>query len=129
MNKQQPPVDILVSTHNPDNSTFKSYVIGFGGSIIITLTAYLLVRYTSLSLPLMLGILAILAISQFSLQMIYFLHIGREFSPRLKLIVLLFMVSVVIILVGGSLWIMHSLEGRMFSTKFMETYMNNENIL
>jgi len=122
-------IDVLVSAHQPEEASLRGYIIGFVGSLILTLTAYLLVRFDQLNQPVMVGILAVLAFSQFILQLVYFLHIGKEFSPRLKLIVLLFMISIVFILVGGSLWIMHNLDGRMFTTKYMERYMQRENIL
>jgi len=123
------PIDILVSTHQPDEASLKGYIIGFVGSIILTMTAYLLVRFDQLNQPIMVGILAILAFSQFILQLVFFLHLGKEFSPRLKLIVFLVMIMVVFILVGGSIWIMHNLDGRMFTVKYMERYMQQENIL
>jgi len=123
------PIDILVSTHQPDEASLKGYIIGFVGSIILTMTAYLLVRFDQLNQPIMVGILAILAFSQFILQLVFFLHLGKEFSPRLKLIVFLVMIMIVFILVGGSIWIMHNLDGRMFTVKYMERYMQQENIL
>jgi len=133
MNKtlySNPPTDILVSTHQPENASLKGYVIGFIGSLLLTMTAYLMVRYGQLDKPIMIAILAVLALAQFVVQLVYFLHIGKEFSPRLKLIVLVFMVSVVLILVGGSIWIMNNLNGRvMMNTKQMEQYMNEQDNL
>jgi len=130
MSNQESPdqsIDILVSTHQPDKASLKAYVIGFVGSIILTLSAYLMVRYAQIDKPIMIGILAVLALTQFIVQLVYFLHIGQEFSPRLKLIVLTFMIAIVFILVAGSLWIMSSLNGRMMmSTKQMEEYMNQQ---
>lgn len=123
------PTDILVSNHQPENATLKSYLIGFVGSLLLTMTAYLMVRYGQIDKPLMIGLLAFLALAQFAVQLIYFLHIGKEFSPRLKLIVLVFMVTIVFILVGGSIWIMNNLTGRMMSNKQMVQYMNNQDNL
>jgi len=123
------PLDILVSDHQPENATFKSYLIGFTSSLFITLCAYFLAKNHLLGKPYMVILLAILAITQFVVQLIFFLHVGREFSPRLKLIVMFFMITIVIILVGGSIWIMHNLNGRVMSTKQMEQYMTNENVL
>ena len=120
-------IDILVSTHQPDNASLRAYIIGFVGSIILTLSAYLMVRYAQIDKPIMIGILAVLALAQFIVQLVYFLHIGKEFSPRLKLIVLGFMIAIVVILVTGSLWIMSNLNGRMMmTTKQMEEYMNQQ---
>ncbi|MCL4357316.1 cytochrome C oxidase subunit IV family protein [Patescibacteria group bacterium] len=79
---------------------------------------------------LILGLLAVLTLIQFLVQLFFFLHVGREFSPRFKLMMTTFMILVVIILVGGSLWIMHSLNGRVMpSTKQKEQYMNAQDNL
>ncbi len=120
------PVDILVSTHQPEQVTLRGYVIGFGGSIVMTITAYLFARYGMLNKPVMVALLAFLALAQFTLQLVYFLHLGREFSPRLKLLVTVFMMIIVFILVGGSIWIMNNLDGRMMGTKVMIKYMNSQ---
>ena len=125
--KHHEPVDILVSIHQPEQVTLKGYVIGFGGSIVLTMTAYLFARYGLLNKPIMIALLSFLALAQFTLQMVYFLHLGREFSPRLKLLVTIFMMIIVFILVGGSIWIMNNLNGRVMSTKYMVKYMNSQN--
>lgn len=123
------PLDVLVSNHQPDSASLRSYLIGFISSLFITLSAYFLARNHLLTKPYMIILLAVLALSQFMIQLIYFLHVGQEFSPRLKLIVMSFMIMIVIILVGGSIWIMHNLNGRVMTTKQMEQYMTDENVL
>ncbi len=119
--------DVMVSLHQPEEATLKKYVIGFTGSLVLTFGAYLLTQYGALSKPVMIIVLAILALSQFVLQLIYFLHVGKEFSPRLKLLVTIFMVLIVFILVAGSIWIMDNLKGRMMSQSNMVKYMNSQN--
>jgi cytochrome o ubiquinol oxidase operon protein cyoD len=54
-----------------------------------------------------------LAFVQVIIQLIFFLHLGEEESPRWNLISFLFMVGVVFIIVAGSLWIMFNLDYRM----------------
>lgn len=122
-------IDILVSQHQPETVTFKGYVVGFGSSIVLTMVAYLLVRYGSLNKSVLIVVLALLALTQFGVQLIYFLHVGREFAPRLKLLVMIFMFIIVFILVGGSIWIMNNLDGRMMNPKLMVHYMNNQDNL
>ena len=124
-----PTLDILVAEHQPESVNLRSYVIGFISSLLITLCSYFLAKNGMLAKPYMIILLAVLALSQFIIQLIFFLHVGREFSPRLKLIVTFFMIMVVVILVGGSIWIMDSLNGRVMSTKYMQQYMTNENVL
>ncbi len=119
-------LDVMVSAHQPEEATLRKYVIGFVASLIMTFSAYLLTRYASLSTTVLVLVLAVLALSQFVLQLIYFLHVGKEFSPRLKLLVTIFMVTIVFILVAGSIWIMNNLSGRMMTKSNMVKYMNSQ---
>lgn len=126
---QAEKLDLLVSAHQPESSSLKNYIIGFVGSISLTLIAYLIASHQFASKWVIIAILAVLALTQFILQLIFFLHLNQEFSPRLRLIVFISMISVVIILVGGSIWIINNLSGRMMDTRAMEQYMNAQNIL
>ena len=87
-----------------------SYIFGFTLSVLLTLAAYFAVTRAWLSGKGLLLALGVLAIVQFLAQMVFFLHLGREARPRWKLTVFVFMVTVVIIIVFGSLWIMTSLD-------------------
>ncbi len=121
---------LVAASHESEPSRLKHYVIGFISSLVLTLCAYLITYYHAGNRGLLLGLLAVLALIQFLVQLFFFLHVGREFSPRFKLMMTTFMILVVIILVGGSLWIMHSLNGRVMpSTKQKEQYMNAQDNL
>lgn len=121
--------DILLSRHQPEAVTLKGYIIGFASSLVLTMIAYLLVRYGSLNKSVLVVVLSLLALIQFGVQLIYFLHVGREFTPRLKLMIMLFMFAIVFIIVGGSIWIMNNIDGRMMNPKQMVHYMNNQDNL
>lgn len=89
---------------------FKSYVIGFVLSVILTLAAYILVVeeiFTGWNL-----LLAIsgLAFAQVIVQLVFFLHLGSEPSPYWNLTSFLFMFLMLVILVVGTLWIMYHLD-------------------
>ncbi len=84
----------------------KSYVWGFVLSLVLTLAAYFSVSCKILPYtPLLCTILA-LAIIQTTVQLILFLHLGEEKKPYWHLLTFLFMLSILIIIVLGSLWIM-----------------------
>lgn len=117
----------IVSRHNTDQGTLKSYVTGFVLSILFTVAAYLAVvhhNYYS-NHHAIVAIIIALALAQFMVQLLFFLHLGRETKPRWKLFVFVFMVTVVLILVFGSLWIMNNLSYRM-TPQQINTYMNNQ---
>lgn len=101
------------------------YVSGFVISLFLTLEAYVLVAHHELSRKLLIGTVAALALIQFMVQLVLFLHLGRETKPRWKLVVFLFMIMVVFILVFGSIWIMYSLNYRMTPQQIYQ-YLNNQ---
>src|SRR4051812_21204786 len=96
--------------------TYRNYLAGFGLSLLLTLLTYLIVwwhvrdRHVVFThLFLTIAILA-LAITQLLVQLIYFLHLGRESKPYWNLTVLIFAAGTVFILVAGSIWIMENLN-------------------
>lgn len=96
--------------------SLKSYSIGFVLSLILTLAAYCLVVNRTLSVwPQTLAISA-LAIAQVIVQLLFFLHLGKESSPSWNRIAFFFMLLVVAILVIGTLWIMYNLDYAMVDT-------------
>lgn len=117
----------IVSVHEQNIASYKSYVTGFIMSLVLTLCAYSVVRSNhsggQWSIAILLGILALI---QFLTQLILFLHLGKESRPRFKLLVFGFMVTVVLILVAGSIWIMYNLNHHMMTPNRINTYMNNQ---
>lgn len=99
-----------------------TYTIGFVLSIVLTLLAYSAVSNHALDTTALVAVIVILAIIQLKVQLIFFLHLGRESSPRWNLITLLFALMVVLILVFGSLWIMHNLNYSMTTPDNINTY-------
>ena len=116
---------VVIAEHEPDQASLRGYLIGFGSSLILTLGAYFIVTHGNLSQATKVTLVTILALSQFMVQLVYFLHLGREFKPRWKLFVFIFMIGVVSILVAGSLWIMTDLNNRM-SPAQETNYMNDQ---
>lgn len=100
----------IVVRHETAHGTVRSYTIGFGLSLVLTLAAYLLVTRDVFSGWTLASALVALALAQLTVQLICFLHLGRESRPRWNLTVMSFAVMVVAILVFGSLWIMQNLR-------------------
>lgn len=118
----------LVSEHDEQQLSYGKYVAGFVSSVVLTFCAYWIATHVSANRNLLAVILALLAITQFIVQMVLFLHIGEERGTRWKLAAACFMLCVVLILVGGSIWIMNNLNYQM-STRQMLQYMQNETVL
>lgn len=94
--------------------SYLSYATGFILSLLLTVLAYYVVTqklYTSLSQIFV--IIAGLAIIQLFVQLVFFLHLGRESKPRWNVAVFVFAALVVLIIVFGSIWIMNNLNYNM----------------
>lgn len=94
-------------------ATLHSYVIGFILSLILTFSAYFLTIESFFSKWILINTLALLAVTQMVVQLLFFLHLGEEKKPRWNILSFLFMALVVVILVCGSLWIMYNLDTRL----------------
>lgn len=92
------------------HGTILSYSIGFIVSLELTLGSYLLVVHQALASNRLIFTIIALAIAQLLVQLVFFLHLGSESKPRWNLVVFSFAVTVVLILVIGSLWIMNHLS-------------------
>jgi cytochrome o ubiquinol oxidase operon protein cyoD len=89
-----------------DHANLFAYIIGFLLSIILTLGSFFLAPALGrAALP----ALACFALAQLLVQLVFFLHLGRD--PKARSNLGLFSLTLVIIgvLIGGTLWIMHDL--------------------
>jgi cytochrome o ubiquinol oxidase operon protein cyoD len=91
----------------------KSYVTGFIFSIVLTLVPYFLVSNRLLTGDILVAFLLIFAFLQLIVQMLYFLHIKEESKPRLNLFLFLSFLSIILIVVIASIWIMQHLNYNM----------------
>lgn len=113
----------------PSGLKLSTYITGYLLSVGLTLCAYLLVTHQSDShYWFVVSAIAVLAIAQFLVQITYFLHISFASKERWRLVVLLFMMTIVLILVIGSIWIMNNLNYRM-TPQQMNTYMQDQDSL
>ena len=96
-------------------NTARIYIIGFTLSVLLTLAAFWLVGQT-FTREVVLVFLVTLAVAQLWVQLICFLHLGREQKPRWHLITFAFAAFIVLVLVGGSIWIMYHLDHQTHDT-------------
>lgn len=103
-----------------------SYTAGFVLSLFFTLVPYLLVTRGIIYGTGLLAALAVFAVAQVFVQLIFFLHLNKEGKPRLHSLAFGFMVMVVVIVVFGSLWIMNNLDYHTMSPGETDTYIQKE---
>ncbi len=97
------------------HGTFKSYLLGFFASLLLTLLSFSLVVFKGVPEHYLVHILIALAVVQAVVQLLFFLHVGEEAKPRWETIIFYFMILVVLIIVVGSLWIMYDLDQRVMT--------------
>jgi cytochrome o ubiquinol oxidase subunit IV len=95
--------------------TFKSYLAGFIFSILLTLGAYVIVVNHLLTGWSAVLAIVILALIQLVIQLVFFLHLSHEKSPRWNLVFFISTIGVILIVVVGSIWIMNNLSYHMLS--------------
>jgi cytochrome o ubiquinol oxidase operon protein cyoD len=93
----------------------RTYIVGFGLALVLTAIPFALTAANVLSLTSTLLIIAVLAIIQVVVHLHYFLHIGFNSSPRENVLALAFAAILIVIMAGGTLWIMFDLHYRMMN--------------
>lgn len=93
--------------------TAKSYVTGYLLAILLTAIPFALVAAGGLSDSVTLGIIAVAAVVQLVVHLRYFLHLTFSRGHEWLLISLLFTGIVIVIVAGGTVWIMSNLDGNM----------------
>jgi cytochrome o ubiquinol oxidase operon protein cyoD len=102
------------------HGTLTSYLIGLFASLILTIISFYLVWTSGLRSHTLLYTIIGLAILQATVQLRFFMHLGKEDSPRWESISFFFMLTCLIIIVIGSLWIMYDLNNRVMSGMDMQ---------
>ncbi|MFL6968589.1 cytochrome o ubiquinol oxidase subunit IV [Pseudomonas alvandae] len=97
------------------HGSVKSYLTGFVLSVILTVIPFALVMYPTLPKSVTAGVVAIFAVIQVVVHLIYFLHLNFSPHQRWNVTALVFSTVVIALLVGLSLWIMYSVHHNMLA--------------
>lgn len=90
--------------------TLKSYLIGFGVSLALTVLAFVFVGMNLLSASHLYMYVSLLAVAQLITQVTCFIGLNNSEEGWWSLLPFLFTVLIIAILVTGSLWIMYHLN-------------------
>jgi cytochrome o ubiquinol oxidase operon protein cyoD len=95
-----------VQPHDSHGGSLKSYTIGFILSIVLTIIPLVIVMNGLLSKKATTVLILLVAILQFAVQLIFFMHIRDEEKPRYNLMALILGLVILVTIVAGSVWIM-----------------------
>lgn len=104
-----------MSTNNPRDMQreLRSYVIGFVSAILLTAAAFGTIGLRLVPSGWVLLVLGGLALAQMVVHFRYFLHIDLKKSHRDDLQLILFTGVILLLMVGGTIWISISQHARM----------------
>ncbi|WP_447528030.1 MULTISPECIES: cytochrome o ubiquinol oxidase subunit IV [unclassified Vreelandella] len=88
----------------------KSYVLGLVLSLVLTIIPFGAVMMGLFSTPVTVWIIVITAVLQMLVQLVMFMHLNTKADEGWNMMSFVFTVSILALVVGGSLWIMHHLH-------------------
>ncbi|MFZ0565330.1 MAG: hypothetical protein WAM28_04010 [Chlamydiales bacterium] len=100
----------MINPSHDWNTSFKPLIWGSLISLACLLAAYFIVVEQLLVHWVLLTTVIGLGTVQAIVQIVLFLQIGLESKPRWSIMVFLFMLLIIVVLVSGTLWIMHNLD-------------------
>ena len=93
--------------------SLKSYLTGFVLSLILTAVPFALVMSGAWPPPAALAAIFSAGIVQILVHLYYFLHLDTSSAARWNVLAMIFTVLIMLLFVGGTLWIMSTLNYRM----------------
>ena len=102
--------------HDPAHGSMKSYVVGFILSLVLTVLSFGAIMSGVVPHDMMLPAIVILALAQLLVQLVYFLHMGTGPTQRNNTAIFAFTGLIIVIVVAGSLWVMHNANVNMMPT-------------
>jgi len=104
-----------VEDHEP-TASYVSYTVGVGLAILATIASFVVSQTDLLWAP---GIpvgLLVLAIAQIGVHLVFFLHLGSGSESTNNILALAFGVIIVLLVIGGSVWIIANLDANTMLT-------------
>ena len=92
------------------HGSVKSYVIGLILSIVLTIVAFGMVMTGAFSTLTTVIVIVGAAVLQLLVQLIMFLHMNTKADEGWNLMSFVFTVKILVLVIGGSLWIMQNLH-------------------
>jgi cytochrome o ubiquinol oxidase operon protein cyoD len=89
------------------------YGVGLGLAILLTATSFFVIGSNMFWLPSIPVAIIVLAIAQMGVHVVFFLHITTGSDNTNNVMALAFGILIVLLVVGGSLWIMANLDHNM----------------
>ena len=100
---------------NETSANFWTYTAGLGFALLLTAASFIVAQTNLLWAPGVPAGLAVLAVAQMGVHLVFFLHIGTDSEGTNNVLALAFGILIVALVVAGSLWIMNHLNANMLT--------------
>lgn len=107
----------MIDRHHGWNKSFKPLWIGLILSLILTLAAYRVDTRYHLPPTTLMWTLILLALAQVIFHLIFYFHLGLEERPAWNSYSIYFVFAVLVVIIGGSIWIMSNLDYNLMQGK------------
>ncbi|WP_322042250.1 cytochrome o ubiquinol oxidase subunit IV [Paraburkholderia sp. J67] len=97
------------------HGSFGGYLAGFILAVVLTAASFWVVLHGGFPRETALLGLAVLAVVQILVHLVFFLHMNTSSGQRWNVTAFGFTVMTVLIVVGGTLWVMHNVAMNMMS--------------
>ncbi|MBS1103113.1 cytochrome o ubiquinol oxidase subunit IV [Gluconobacter sp. Dm-62] len=97
------------------HGSYPSYLIGFVLAVVLTVASFAAVMTHALSPGMALAALTVLAVVQIVVHLVFFLHMNTSTEQSWNLMCFIFAAVSVIVIIGGTIFIMHDTAINMMS--------------
>ena len=102
-----------IDSTGASRGSLKSYLTGFVLSLILTAIPFALVMSGTWSSSAILAGIFSAGIVQILVHLYYFLHLDTSSAARWNMLAMIFTLLIMVLFVGGTIWIMYDLNYRM----------------
>ncbi|WP_335948259.1 cytochrome o ubiquinol oxidase subunit IV [Salipiger bermudensis] len=109
--------------HAHDHGTMGQLMIGFALAAILTIIPfYLVMAEVDMARSTLVGIIMGLGAVQIIVHLVYFLHLKRSSEEGWNFFATIFAVIILVIVLAGSLWVMHNMNENMMPMHEMDQH-------
>ena len=94
--------------HDASHVSLTSYLIGFGGSLVLTAFSFAAVMSGVVPSSMVLPTITALAVVQLVVQLFFFMHLGTAPEQRSNTVIFVLTLLLIATIVAGSLWVIHN---------------------
>jgi cytochrome o ubiquinol oxidase subunit IV len=91
----------------------QGYLMGFVLAALLTVASFYVLRTSLIWAPGIVVMLGVLAVAQIGVHLVFFMHLTTAPDNTNNVLALAFGIVVVVLIIGGSIWIMNRLDERM----------------